>query len=63
MPLITIQMKQGRSAQQKRALMQGVASAACKAIDVRPEKIRIVITDIKPEDYSTGDQLDLGDLK
>lgn len=59
MPLINIQMKQGRSIEQKRALVKGVTAAVCEAVGASPEKIRIVITDIKPEDYATGGKLAL----
>jgi 4-oxalocrotonate tautomerase len=51
MPLVSIQLKQGRSVEQKRALVAKVTEAVCETVNVTPEKVRIVITDINLEDY------------
>jgi len=50
-------MKQGRSVEQKRALVAKVTEAVCETVNVTPEKVRIVITDISLEDYGTAGKL------
>lgn len=57
MPLVSIQMKQGRSVEQKRALVAKVTEAVCETVNVIPEKVRIVITDINLEDYGSAGKL------
>jgi 4-oxalocrotonate tautomerase len=56
-------MKHGRSIDQKRALVKGITNAVCEAIETSPEKVRIIITDIKPEDYGISGKLALGKLE
>ncbi len=57
MPLISIQMIKGRTLEQKRKLVETVTKAVCDSVNVSPEKVRIVITDLEPENYSSSGKL------
>ncbi|MEA0970942.1 4-oxalocrotonate tautomerase family protein [Candidatus Megaera venefica] len=57
MPLINIQMIKGRTLEQKRKLIETVTKAVCDSVNVSPEKVRIVITDLELENYSISGKL------
>ncbi|NRB10826.1 MAG: tautomerase family protein [Rickettsiaceae bacterium] len=54
MPLINIQMKSGRTLEQKRKLVAEVTKVVCETIDAKPEKVRIVLSDLEPESHAVG---------
>ena len=57
MPLVTIEMMSGRTVEQKRKMVFEVTKAICETIDADPEKVRIVIKDVEPENISVSGQL------
>jgi 4-oxalocrotonate tautomerase len=57
MPLINIQMIKGRTLEQKRKLVETVTKAVCDSVNAAPEKVRIVITDLEPENYGSSGKL------
>ncbi|HEY8190751.1 MAG TPA: 4-oxalocrotonate tautomerase [Micavibrio sp.] len=52
MPIVQIQLIEGRSIDQKRALVKKVTDAVCEAVNVKPEAVHIALTDMKKEDYA-----------
>lgn len=52
MPVVTINMVEGRTLDQKRALVKKITEAVCESVNVTPERVHIVITDMKREDYA-----------
>lgn len=54
MPLINVQMLAGRTADQKRALIQELAEAAKRVLGVPDEALRIILTDVPPENWGVG---------
>ena len=47
-------MLEGRTDEQKRALVHELTQAACKTIDTQPEKVRVLITEMPKKHYAIG---------
>lgn len=54
MPIINASILAGRTADQKRALIRELAEGAQRALGVRPEQIRVIITEVPPEHWGVG---------
>lgn len=46
MPIITVEMFEGRTVEQKRALVDAVTKAVCETCNCKPEAVTIVIHDL-----------------
>ena len=57
MPVLQINMLQGRTLEQKRALVDSVTKAVCDSLGSPPEKVRIILNDMPQENYSVGGEL------
>jgi 4-oxalocrotonate tautomerase len=53
MPVVIVEMWEGRSANQKEKLIQGITSAF-KQIGVQPEGLNIIIHDIPKTNWGSG---------
>lgn len=51
MPVITVQMLDGRTVAQKKALIAELAEAAKRALGVPDEAIRVLLNEMPPEHY------------
>ena len=56
MPIITVEMKEGRTVEQKRQLVEGITSA-CVKIGAPAEKVRIILRDIPRQNFAVGGKL------
>ena len=54
MPIVTINMLEGRKVEQKKELIKRVTESISETLDSPPERIRIIIREIKNEDYGVG---------
>ena len=54
MPIVHIEIIEGRPASKKRALITEVTNAIVNTLDVKPAQVRVLITEIKPEHWSIG---------
>lgn len=54
MPIINASILAGRTAEQKRALIRELAEGAQRALGVREEQVRVIITDVPPEHWGVG---------
>ncbi|MBL8649053.1 MAG: 2-hydroxymuconate tautomerase family protein [Sphingopyxis sp.] len=54
MPIITASILAGRTADQKRALIRELAEGAQRALGVREEQVRVIITEVPPEHWGVG---------
>jgi len=54
MPILTIQMFEGRSHAQKEHLMRTLTEAVCAALGSAPQDVRILIQEISKQDYAIG---------
>ncbi len=52
MPIITVNIVEGRTVEQKRKLVKGIADAVIAAIGSPADDVRIIINDMKPENYA-----------
>lgn len=57
MPIITVQMLEGRTDNQKRALVQKVTEAVSETIDAPAEKITVVIEEMAKNHYAIAGKL------
>jgi 4-oxalocrotonate tautomerase len=54
MPFITVQLIEGRSVEQKHALIKEISEAAIRALDADPDNVRIVINEVTADDWGVG---------
>ncbi|PIR31802.1 MAG: 4-oxalocrotonate tautomerase [Alphaproteobacteria bacterium CG11_big_fil_rev_8_21_14_0_20_44_7] len=57
MPIVNINLIEGRSVEQKRALVESVTKAICESVDVTPDHVRIILQDMARHDYAVAGQL------
>jgi len=57
MPIIHIELVEGRTEEQKKNLMKKVTEAVCDAVNVTPDRVRIIVNTIKKSDYAVGGKL------
>ena len=54
MPIVQIDMLEGRDADKKRRLIRMVTDAICEALDAKPETVRIIIREMRAEHYGVA---------
>lgn len=54
MPIVQIQLLEGRSIEQKKNIISEVTDAIVKSADVPKENIRVIITEIPHTHWGTG---------
>ena len=54
MPTIRVEMFEGRSVEQKRALAQELTGACVRALGVAPQSVSVVFHDVAKHDWATG---------
>lgn len=57
MPVITVDMFQGRSVEQKRALSEGFTKTFCDVTQAKPEAVIVVFRDVPRENWATAGKL------
>lgn len=57
MPIIRVEMWEGRTLQQKRELVEVLTRETARIIGTEPESIYIVIEDVKKENWGAGGRL------
>jgi len=54
MPTFHIEMFEGRTAEQKKKLVEEVTRVTCEALGCAPGSVDIIINDVKRENWATG---------
>jgi 4-oxalocrotonate tautomerase len=54
MPIIQINLLEGRTTEQKRKLVVNVTEAVVKSLDVKPDSVRIILQEMTKQDYAIG---------
>lgn len=54
MPIVQIELLEGRTIEQKRALVKEVTDAICKTLNAKPEAVRIILRDMKFENFANA---------
>lgn len=57
MPLINVHMASGRSAEEKKEMMEAITDAVVDSIGSPRESIRVWITEMAPTDFMAGGEL------
>lgn len=57
MPYVTVKMLEGRTDEQKRALVEKVTAAVSETIDAPPEKVFVFLEDLKKSEYAVNGKL------
>ncbi|PUA17015.1 4-oxalocrotonate tautomerase [Glaciimonas sp. PCH181] len=57
MPTFNIQLFEGRSIEEKRALVVAITEATCKTLACSPASVDIIIQDVKRENWATAGKL------
>jgi 4-oxalocrotonate tautomerase len=57
MPIIQINLIEGRTTDQKRKLVANVTDAVVKSLDVGPDAVRIILQEMTKENYSIAGTL------
>ena len=57
MPIIRIEMFEGRTAEQKKKLVEEITRVTVEVLGGSPESVDIIISDIKRENWATGGRL------
>ncbi|GAF12750.1 4-oxalocrotonate tautomerase [Bacillus sp. JCM 19045] len=52
MPIVTIQLLEGRTDEQKKALVEKMTAAVSETIDAPPERVSIIINEMKPTNFA-----------
>lgn len=56
MPIINASILAGRTIDQKRALVRELAEGAVRALGVREDQVRVIVTEVAPEHWGVGTQ-------
>ena len=54
MPIIQVNMLEGRSVEQKRAMIAAVTDAVVGSLGVRAESVRVMINEMHPEHFAVA---------
>ena len=57
MPLVQVSMAQGRTDEQKRAMLAAITNAVHETIGAPTESIRVWVVEFAPTDYMAGGEL------
>ncbi len=52
MPIVQIHLLEGRTLEQKRALVKKVTDAVCESVNVTPDHVKIILSDMARHDYA-----------
>lgn len=52
MPVITINLKAGRTLEKKQKLVKQVTDAVCSSLETTPDHVRIILNEMGPADYA-----------
>ena len=54
MPIIRIEMFEGRDRDQKRKIMSEVTDGFCRATGASPDSVYVILTDVSQDDWARG---------
>ena len=57
MPVLVINMMEGRTDDQKRLLVEKVTNAVCESLGSEPNRVRIIINEMPGNGYAIGGKL------
>ena len=57
MPIISVQMFDGRTIEQKRAFVKAITEASCNSLNCSADSVTVVIHEVKRENWGTAGAL------
>ena len=57
MPIIQVQLLEGRSIEQKRRFAEEVTAVACSCLNTRPEQVRIILKEMPASNFAIAGTL------
>ncbi len=54
MPTLRVDLMEGRTIEQKKALVEALTRAVCETLGSKPESVDVLLYDIKKHDWATG---------
>lgn len=57
MPILQIHLLEGRDKEKKKKLVEKVTQAVCESLDVKPEQVRIILSEMARENYAAAGKL------
>jgi len=54
MPIIQVNLLEGRTIDQKKKLVANLTEAVVKSLDVKPDAVRIILQEMTKQDYAIG---------
>ncbi|CAM5779559.1 MULTISPECIES: 4-oxalocrotonate tautomerase [Brevibacillus] len=54
MPIVQIQVLEGRDKQQIARLIASVTEAVVESLEVRPEQVRVIVSEVPPTHWGVG---------
>lgn len=54
MPIIIVNLKEGRKLEQKRAMIEGITKVVSETTGAKPESVRIIVNEMRNEDFAIG---------
>jgi len=57
MPIVQIHLIQGRDKDKKKQLVKKVTQAICESLDVESKNVRIILSEMMPENYAIAGEL------
>ncbi|MBN9487215.1 MAG: 4-oxalocrotonate tautomerase [Alphaproteobacteria bacterium] len=57
MPMINVQMFEGRTTEQRRKLAKELTDATCRALGCTPDAVQVILTDVKKENWADAGKL------
>jgi len=52
MPIVHIHMLAGRNVEKKRLLVKRITDVLCDTLDTKPEKVRVILSDMPHDSYA-----------
>ena len=57
MPIVTVNIKEGRTVEQKREMARRMTHVICETMKVEPAAVRIIVNEMKNENFAIGGTL------
>lgn len=54
MPIVHVHLLEGRSAECKAELIGALTDACCRTLGSKPEAVRVILEEMKPENFGKG---------
>jgi len=54
MPIVQVHLLEGRSSEQKKKLVAEMTTSICSALGVKPEQVRIILSEMARDDFAVA---------